>query len=204
MIDLTPHTRYLELFPCPVQISNIPDHNNIKKNVLPAVELIRSSTPNSRPNDWACSLYTTIENNNELHMQPEFSDLSQIIACELIEFAKYIGVYLPNDNVFIKNMWTNIFEKNCSTDVHVNPNSLFSGIYILKAPKGSAKIIFDSPAAEKMISVPVLKDNEYNMENSAYDTKEGQLIIFNSNFRHRDLLHTLDESKITLNFTAVI
>ncbi len=204
MIDLTPHTRYLELFPCPVQISNIPDHKDIRKTLLPAVDLIHSSTPNSRPNDWACALYTTIENNNELHMLPEFLDLSQIIAGELIQFAKYVGVYLPNNNVFIKNMWINLFEKNCSTDVHVHPNSLFSGIYILKAPKGSAKIVFDSPAAEKMISVPVTESNEYNIENIAYHPTEGQLMIFNSNLRHRDLLHTLDDSKITLNFTAVI
>ena len=145
-----------------------------------------------------------MENNNELHMLPDFAELGQLLAGELIEFAKHTGVYLPNNNVFIKNMWVNIFERNCSTDVHVNPNSLFSGVYILKAPTDSAKIVFDSPAAEKMISVPINEDNEYNMENVSYTPQEGQVIIFNSNLRHRDLLHTLDDSKITLNFSAII
>ena len=137
-------------------------------------------------------------------MMPEFTELSQFIAGELVQFANQTGVFLPESNVYIKNMWINIYEKNCSTDVHVHPNSLFAGLYILKAPEGSSKEVFDSPAAEKMISVPVLEDNDFNMENVAYTPEEGQVMLFNSNMRHRSLLHTLDEERITIEFTAVI
>lgn len=204
MNDLSPHTRLLELFPSPVQVSKHPEPSRLNAELLPVIEQIHAATPNSRPEDWACTLYTTIENDNELQMRPEFAELSQFIASELIEFAKETGIYLPDANVYIKNMWINIYEKNCSTDVHVHPNSLFSGIYIVKAPPGSAKVVFDSPAAEKMISVPVVNDNEYNMENVAHEPEEGQLLVFNSNLRHRALLHTLDDERITISFTVVI
>lgn len=204
MTDLSQHTKLIELFPCPVQLSKHPDHARLNAGLLTAIRQIQTSTPNSRPEDWACAVYTTIENANELQMAPEFAELSQFIAGELIEFAKQTGVFLPESNVYIRNMWLNIYEKNCSTDVHVHPNSLFSGLYIVQAPPGSAKEVFDSPAAEKMISVPVLEDNDFNLENVAYEPEEGQLIIFNSNLRHRALLHTLNEDRITIEFTAVI
>ena len=89
-------------------------------------------------------------------------------------------------------------------DVHNHPNSLFSGIYFIKSSKNSAKLVFESPSSEKMISVPVINNNTYNVENIGYEPNEGKLILFNSNLKHKVLLHNSDEERITISFTAVV
>jgi len=202
--DLSQHTPLLELFPCPVQISEHPAPGRLNSELQEIIKQLRAVTPNSRPEEWACTVYTTIENQNEIHLHPAFEEITQFITQETLKFSNENGIYIPDSNVFINNMWVNIYEKDCSMDVHNHPNSLFSGIYFVKALKNSSNLVFDSPLSEKMISVPVLQDNIYNLENTVYDATEGNLVIFNSNMKHKALLHTIDEERITISFTAII
>jgi uncharacterized protein (TIGR02466 family) len=204
MTDLSQHTRMLELFPSAVQISNHPEPTRLNQELEATIRQLQAATPNSRPEDWACTVYTTIENQNEIHLHPAFEEISDFITQETHNFASENGVFLPSNKVTIKNMWVNIYNKNCSMDVHNHPNSLFSGIYFVKSPKDSAKLVFDSPSSERMISVPVLKGNVYNQENAACEPIGGDLFIFNSNLKHRALLHKLDEERISISFTAII
>ncbi len=202
--DLSQHTRLLELFPCPVQVSEHPAPKRLNKELQEVVKQLRDATPNSRPEEWACNVYTTIENQNEIHLHPAFEKITQFITQETFIFAKENVIFIPDSNVIIKNMWVNIYEKGCSMDVHNHPNSLFSGIYFIKSSKNSAKLVFESPSSEKMISVPVINNNTYNVENIGYEPNEGKLILFNSNLKHKVLLHNSDEERITISFTAVV
>ena len=202
--DLSQHTRLLELFPCPVQVSEHPDPKRLNSELQEIVKQLRDATPNSRPEEWACTVYTTIENQNEIHLHPAFEEITKFLTQETLVFAKENGIYIPDSNVIIKNMWVNIYEEGCSMDVHNHPNSLFSGIYFVKTPDKSSKLVFDSPSSESMISVPVLNDNPYNLGNMVYDPVEGNLILFNSNLKHKALLHNNNKEKITISFTAIL
>ncbi len=202
--DLSQHTRLLELFPCPVQVSEYPAPQRLNNELQEIVKQLRDATPNSRPEEWACTVYTTIENQNEIHLHPAFEEITKFLKQETLVFAKENGIYIPDSNVIIKNMWVNIYEKGCSMDVHNHPNSLFSGIYFIKSPENSAKLVFESPSSEKMISVPVITNNKYNVENIGYESNGGKLILFNSNLKHKVLLHNSDDERITISFTAVV
>jgi uncharacterized protein (TIGR02466 family) len=204
MADLKQHMRVLELFPSAVQLSTHPEKERINADLIDVIDQIQENVPNSRPEDWACTVYTTIENHNELHLHPAFQEISNFIVEELNHFSETNGVFLPSSGVIIKNLWVNVYNKNDSMDVHNHPNSLFTGVYFVKSPSESASVLIDSPSSDSMISIPVIKNNDYNIENAAFESIEGQLLIFNSTIKHRVLLHKLEQKRITISFSAVI
>jgi len=202
--DLSDHMTTLEFFPNAIQSAFHPEAKRIQQKLLNAIADIRESTPSQRPEDWACNVYTTIESNNELQNRPEFYEVKNFIEEELKYFSEIHKIYLPQGSVFIKDMWINIYNKNCSMDIHHHPNSLFTGVYFIKLPDNGAQFAFDSPSTQEMIHAPVKMSNEYNMKNASFIASEGELIVFNSHIKHRVFLHNIDEERITLSFTAVI
>src|SRR3546814_3489255 len=55
---------------------------------LPIFYDLKKTTPNSIPESWSCSLYTTINSQDQLHEMPPFAALKQHILAEANKFAK--------------------------------------------------------------------------------------------------------------------
>ncbi len=85
--DLTPHMTTWEIFPNAVQISTHPAAARINAELRDAAANIRATTPNGKPQDWAGNLYTTVENNNELQLHPDFKEITHFIENESTIFA---------------------------------------------------------------------------------------------------------------------
>lgn len=202
MAELTPQV--LEFFPNAVQISVPPNAAPLNADLLAAIADIRRTTPNSKPRNWAGNLYTTVENRNELQNEPAFRALTRFITEEATNFANIHKIYIPRNHVIVNNMWVNTFEKNHSMDQHNHPNTLFSGVYFVSIPNNSGVFAFDSPNSESMITPPIKTSNEYNMRQASYHMEEGELIIFNSYLKHRVLLHTIDEERVSISFTCIV
>ncbi|MBT5667827.1 MAG: hypothetical protein HOJ06_20980, partial [Rhodospirillaceae bacterium] len=72
-----------QLFPTVVRTSNIENFQALNEKLTPGVEAIRKTTPNTKPDDWACSVYTTLHSSIELLDTEPFTLLKPIIQREV-------------------------------------------------------------------------------------------------------------------------
>ena len=76
------------LFPTVVQISQIANHDEIKQGLMAAVNKMRNSEPNSKPQSWACDLYTTIGSPQALLEYPGIEKFLNTAKEKLSKYAK--------------------------------------------------------------------------------------------------------------------
>ena len=60
----------------------------------------------------------------------------------------------------IGNMWANINPPGALNRPHLHPNSHFSGVYYIKAPKNSGQIVFNEPRSGAHMVMPSRKEGE--------------------------------------------
>jgi uncharacterized protein (TIGR02466 family) len=58
------------------------------------------------------------------------------------------------------NMWANINPPGAYNSAHVHPNSLFSGVYYVKASKDSGDLVCNEPRAGAQLNMPTRKPGE--------------------------------------------
>ena len=81
----------------------------------------------------------------------------------------------------IGNMWANINPPGGYNMPHVHPNSHFSGVYYIKAPKDSGNIVFNEPKTGAHMIMPRRKEGKppSHLWNEVHvDPLEGRIIIF--------------------------
>lgn len=193
------------LFPTVVQISQLNDHERINQNLINAVNEIRSTEKNSKPQSWACDLYTTIGNPQTLLNHSAAAEFLYIAKEKIIKYAESFNYHIPESSVRITECWLNIYNTGHSQEIHIHKNSMFSGIYYVKAPEGSGPTLFYSPAADVMLEPLIKEGNNLNAKVSGFPPVEGRMMIFRSSLRHSVLPGTLnDGERITIAFNAVV
>ena len=69
------------------------------------------------------------------------------------------------------NMWANINPPGGMNRPHLHPNSHFSGVYYIKAPQNSGKLVFNEPRPGAHMVMPTRKQGQTSitfMERSSY------------------------------------
>jgi len=79
------------------------------------------------------------------------------------------------------NMWANINPPGGMNRAHQHPNSLWSGVYYIKAPKNSGHLKIDDPRSVASMTRPRQKDGEKParlFRETNYEPIAGRLIMF--------------------------
>jgi len=118
-----------------------------------------------------------------------------------IPFAKFTG-----------HCWYNINTIHQGNYSHQHPDNDWSGVLYLKVPDSQAKIEFENP--QLFEQYPALRSihqfhpqltQHYNYYKAyPFTPVEGKIIIFPSSLRHRVLLSTTDEERISLSFNIKV
>ena len=195
-------TKTLLLFPTVVMHVVVERHETLNQRLMPEIEKIRAQTSTRIPPSWASVLYTTWGTNNTLHLRETFAEFTKIISEEIRVFAETKSVDLRDSGIFIQRCWLNVFNKGNSMDVHNHPNSVFTGIYFVKAPAGGARLLLRSPTKDTGFAIPVTDENELNRDLAVHEPKEGGLILFDSHVLYNFHLHDIEDEHINLTFTA--
>jgi len=61
-----------------------------------------------------------------------------------------------------------------------------------------------SEIVDNMIAILVDENNEYNSRGKVITAEPGKLVVFNSNVMHNTLPQNIDESRVTISFTAIV
>ena len=129
------------------------------------------------------------------------------INCKDKEFIKVIEEYaneycklLDCQKVKLSNMWLNINKKGNSNTLHDHPHSIVSGVFYIKVPKDSGKLVFTNDA---LIRFFPLKVNNFNSNNSQvwrFEPEESMLYLFPAWLKHEVTPNSSNEDRVSIAF----
>ena len=119
-----------------------------------------------------------------MHKLPEYKKLVDMLyACQK---TIYEQEYYESEPV-LGNMWANINPPGGMNRAHQHPNSLWSGVYYIKAPKNSGHLKIDDPRSSAAMCRPRQKDGEKPprlFRETHYEPIAGRCIMFPSWLMH--------------------
>ena len=104
---------------------------------------------------------------------------------------------------FLGNMWANINPPGGSNRAHIHPNSLWSGVYYVKAPQNSGQLKIEDPRSVALMSRPRQKDvpkPDRLWREHHYEPKTGSLIMFPSWLNHCVDPNNSNDIRISVSF----
>ena len=101
------------------------------------------------------------------------------------------------------NMWANINYPGCFNRPHIHPNSLFSGVYYVTAPKNSGNLMIYDPRQGVQMTMPNRKEGKLSPElwrEVHYEPKAGRCIMFPSWLWHEVKPNKSNDTRISVSF----
>ena len=136
-------------------------------------------------------------NMNEL---PEYQKLIRMLyACQK---TIYDQEHLDSEPV-LGNMWANINPPSGMNRAHQHPNSLWSGVYYIKAPKNCGQLKIDDPRSVACMSRPRQKEGVVParlFRETHYEPIAGRCIMFPSWLMHCVDPNKSDDIRISVSF----
>ncbi len=101
------------------------------------------------------------------------------------------------------NMWANINYPGCYNRPHLHPNSLFSGVYYVTAPKNSGNFMIYDPRPGVQMAMPNRKEGKLPTElwrEVHYEPVAGRCIMFPSWLWHEVKPNQSNDIRISVSF----
>ena len=135
-----------------------------------------------------------------MHERPEFKRLVNA----LYEAQKkiYIEEHYKSEP-FLGNMWANINPPGGMNRAHQHPNSLWSGVYYIKAPKNSGNLKIDDPRSSASMCRPQQKEGKKPvrlLRETLYEPVAGRCIMFPSWVMHCVDPNESNDIRISVSF----
>jgi len=159
-------------FPTPIYIADI-EHPTLNQELeRDIVAWSKKDKGVVRTNVQGWHSHTTMQD------MPEYKKLvSMLYACQK---TIYDQEHLDSEPV-LGNMWANINPPGGMNRAHQHPNSLWSGVYYIKAPKNSGHLKIDDPRSVASMIRPRQKEGEKParlFRETHYEPIAGRLIMF--------------------------
>ena len=103
----------------------------------------------------------------------------------------------------LDNIWVNINPKGGFNIPHIHGESIFSGVFYVKAKEGNGKINFAHPAPNILYHLPELIIDQWSNSNSSnvfHYPQPGKMIMFPSWISHYVEPNLLDQDRISIAF----
>lgn len=141
---------------------------------------------------------------DHLHTLPEFSNLVFDIRTKIKQIFDDIG--LIRDAEIITCMWANVSGKLNRHNMHLHPNSFFSGVLYLNAPDNAGNIGFKDPRyGSELLSFDFEEHSIFKHRTIEVEPITGRLIFFPSWLYHgtRQGEFSNKENRVSLSFNIM-
>jgi uncharacterized protein (TIGR02466 family) len=139
--------------------------------------------------------YTSYGSISDLHLQfTVFERLKEKLDRAVKSYSKTLGLTFPRGGLELSSLWVNVMPKNCYHAFHLHPNSVVSGTFYVKVPKGSGPLRIEDPRAALFMACPPRKI-QYDLV-----PREGEVILFESWMKHEVPPHSCEESRVSVSF----
>ena len=136
----------------------------------------------------------------DMHLKPEYKMLVDLL--HQAQHFIYNDELLDNEP-FLGNMWANINPPGGYNRAHTHPNSLWSGVYYIKAPINSGHLKVEDPKPSINISRPRRKQGQLpkHLWNEVhFEPIAGRLIMFPSWLNHCVDTNQSNDIRISVSF----
>ena len=136
----------------------------------------------------------------DMHLKPEYKMLVDLL--HQAQHFIYNDELLDNEP-FLGNMWANINPPGGYNRAHTHPNSLWSGVYYVKAPINSGHLKIEDPKPSINISRPRRKQGQLpkHLWNEVhFEPIAGRLIMFPSWLNHCVDTNQSNDIRISVSF----
>ena len=183
-------------FPTPVYIKEIPNARELnfylEKNILQWNKKDPKGVNKTNVNGW--------HSQTDMNKREEYNPLTkQLFNMQEEIFEKE---YLTEKPV-LGNMWANINYPGGYNRPHLHPNSLFSGVYWIKAPEKSGNLMLYEPRQGAQCTMPNRKEGKVPPElwrEVHYTPKAGMIIMFPSWLWHEVQPNNSNDIRISVSF----
>jgi uncharacterized protein (TIGR02466 family) len=104
------------------------------------------------------------------------------------------------------NMWANINPPGGYNQPHVHPNAVFSGVYYVKAPPNSGRLVCQDPRPGIQTCMPDRKKEQvpkHLWRDVRIEPKENRAIMFNSCLWHSVEPNMSNETRISVSYNFI-
>jgi uncharacterized protein (TIGR02466 family) len=193
-MNLTP------IYSVPLWTSEYPEFDEHKEIFLNAVRTYKDQNPTKeipKSNIAGYQSPNTLQGVPELH--PLFEYLCQI------GFKAVTDLDFIDCDIALTSAWLNINDtRQCMNSEHAH-GDVFSGVFYLKAPEESGKLVLQNPAINCMWNGCILtsEKNQFTAESIRIEPVEGNIVLFPSYLRHSVETNNHDEERISISFDLI-
>ena len=184
------------LFPTPVYIKEIPNavelNHYLEKQILKWNKEDPKGVSKTNAGGW--------HSTTDMNKKQEYNPLSKELFAMQDEI--YIKEYLTMKPV-LGNMWANINYPGNSNRPHLHPNSLFSGVYWVKAPEKSGSLMLYEPRPGAHTTMPNRKEGKLPPElwrEVHYTPRAGTIVMFPAWLWHEVRPNQSNDTRISVSF----
>ena len=182
-------------FPTPVYFKDLPNAEELNKYL--EEHIVRWSKEDkgvSKTNAGGWHSATDMNQKEEYNVLTKelFAMQDEIYKKEFLDLKPVLG-----------NMWANVNYAKCYNRPHLHPNSLFSGVYWVKAPKNSGNLMLYDPRPGVQMTMPNRKEGKLSTElwrEVHYEPKAGRCIMFPSWLWHEVKPNKSNDIRISVSF----
>jgi len=139
---------------------------------------------------------------DNMYEKQEFTLLTQKL------FEAQFSIYQEeglNGEPVLGNMWANINPKYGYNKSHNHANSLWSGVYYVKAPEQSGTLYLEDPRTASTMVIPKYdkQKHSYQWSTVTYEPMVGRCIMFPSSLRHGVNMNQSEDNRISVSFNFI-
>jgi uncharacterized protein (TIGR02466 family) len=192
----------LQIFSTPVWEASLPNFQDNKDNFIASAQEFRDQFTEGTKFNFVHNSY---QSPPILTRNPVFAPLFDY-ACQLGLKAAFDLQMMPCD-VVVTSAWINIQDSSKAMlldHVH-NDNSVFSGVFYLKIPENSGKLVFSNPGLNQMwLGLNLIENkNKFTSERLQITPVEGGMFLWPSYLPHRTLPNNHEEARISISFNLL-
>ena len=183
-------------FPTPVYIKEIPNAVELNHYLEKQILKWNKEDPKGVSKTNAGGWHSTTDMNKKQEYDPLSKELfnmqDEIFQKEYLTMKPVLG-----------NMWANINPPGGFNRPHLHPNSLFSGVYWIKAPKKSGNLMLYEPRPGAQCTMPNRKEGKLPPQlwrEIHYEPRAGTAIMFPSWLWHEVKPNESNDIRISVSF----
>lgn len=190
----------MSIYSVPLWTSEYPEFDEYKEIFLDSIKTYRQQNPTKeipRSNIGGYQSPDTLQ--GVLELEPLFQYICQM------GFKAVADLDFIECDIALTSAWLNINDtRQCMNIEHVH-GEVFSGVFYLKAPKESGKLVLQNPAINRMWKGCALTShkNQFTAETIRIEPAEGNIILFPSYLPHSVETNNHDEERISISFNMI-
>lgn len=190
----------ISIYSVPIWQDEYPEFEENKEIFLTNIKEYKEKTPTKEVPRSNVGGY---QSQDTLHGVSELAPLFEYI-CQM-GFKAIHDLDFIDCDIALTSAWLNVNDsRQCMNTQHVH-GEVFSGVFYLKAPEGSGKLVLSNPGINPMWDgcQLAMNKNQFTGESIRIEPVEGNILLFPSYLPHSVETNNHDEERISISFNLI-